>query len=295
MEIRQIECFLACCDQRSFTAAARALNLVQSAVSTSVAKLERELGTRLFDRTPRALELTEAGQAMVQPARALLRARAGILDAVDTTRLQVRGEVVVGSLMNVRNLDMATVIAELHRRHPGVTVQMRQSTIGMTGNIAGVRDGSLDVALLAGTGESWPGLCVHRILTDELVLCTAPGHPLADRPFRPDDLDGERFVDFPPGWGLRSLADARFPGRRPVIEVPDQLFALQLAAKDFGVTLLERSVAGHAPEPIAVVAAEQPLIWHLSVGHDPQRTLSNAARAFVATITGSRGPLACGS
>ncbi len=294
MEIRQIECFLACRDQRSFTAAARALNLVQSAVSTSVAKLERELGARLFDRTPRALVLTEAGRAMVEPAGALLRARAAIVDAVDTTRQQVGGEVVVGSLMNVRILDMATVIADLHRRHPGVTVQMRQSTIGMAGNIAGVRDGSLDAALLAGTGENWPGLCAHRIMTDELVLCTAPGHPLTTRPFRPGDLDDTRFIDFPPGWGIRSLADATFPGRRQVIEVPDQLFALQLAAKDFGVTLVERSVAAHALEPVETVRAEQPLTWHLSVGHDPRRTLSSAARALIGTLTRTPGPLVCG-
>ncbi|MTK30458.1 LysR family transcriptional regulator, partial [Nocardia seriolae] len=70
MELRQIECFLACCDHRSFTAAARALHVVQSAVSTSVGKLEHELGVRLFDRTPRTLELTESGRAIIAPAPA---------------------------------------------------------------------------------------------------------------------------------------------------------------------------------------------------------------------------------
>lgn len=95
MEMRQIECFLACREHRSFTAAARSLNLVQSAVSTSVAKLELELGARLFDRTPRALELTEAGRAMVEPARSMLHARRDIVDAIDLARGQVRGEVVI--------------------------------------------------------------------------------------------------------------------------------------------------------------------------------------------------------
>src|SRR6476619_1906779 len=109
MEMRQIECFLACLAHRSFTAAARSLDLVQSAVSTSVAKLEHELGARLFDRTPRALELTEAGHAMVEPAKAMLRARREVVDAIDTARGQVRGEVVIGNLMNVHTIDLASV------------------------------------------------------------------------------------------------------------------------------------------------------------------------------------------
>lgn len=112
------------------------MNMVQSAVSTSVAKLEHELDARLFDRMPRALEPTEAGQAMVGPARAMLRARREVVDAIDRTRGQVRGEVVIGNLMNIRALDLAAVIAEMHRRHPRVTLQMRQSTSGVAGNIA---------------------------------------------------------------------------------------------------------------------------------------------------------------
>ena len=63
MELRQLEYFLACCDQGTFTAAARSLHVVQSAVSTGVAKLERELGVKLFDRTRTVLVLTDAGRA----------------------------------------------------------------------------------------------------------------------------------------------------------------------------------------------------------------------------------------
>ncbi|WP_433201105.1 LysR family transcriptional regulator [Nocardia sp. CA-107356] len=280
MEMRQIECFLACLEHRSFTAAARSLNLVQSAVSTSVAKLERELGTRLFDRTPRTLELTEAGRAMIEPARAMLRARREIVDAIDAAQGQVRGEVVIGNLMNVHTLDLATVIGEMHRRYPSITLQMRQSTSGVAGNIAGLRDGSLDIALVAGMFDDLSGITLHPIHWETLVLCTAVAHPLAGRRFRATDLDNVRFIDLPPGWGIRAIADSLFPQRRPVIEVADQIFALELAANDFGVTLLPRSVAERAPD-IAYSEAAEPIPWKLAIAYHADRTPSNAARTVI--------------
>ncbi|MFE3190897.1 LysR family transcriptional regulator [Nocardia sp. NPDC059240] len=285
MELRQIECFLACCDHRSFTAAARALNLVQSAVSTSVAKLEHELGTRLFDRTPRTLELTEAGRAMIAPARTLLRARADIVDAIDAARGEIQGEVVIGNLMNVHNFDLAGSIAELHQRFPRVTLRMRQSISGMAGNLAGLRDNSLELALLAGRTDQFPGITTHLITAETLVLCTAPGHPLAGKPFRAPDLHHVRFIDYPPGWGIRSIADDLFPTRDPVIEVADQSFAVELAAKNFGVALIPRSVALLSPEVPYSDFAPRPLPWKLCIGHATDRTPSNAARTVIDALT----------
>lgn len=280
MEIRQIECFLACHEHRSFTAAAGALNLVQSAVSTSVAKLERELRTRLFDRTPRGLLLTEAGRAALEPARAMLRARRDIVDRIDMARGEIRGEVVVGNLVNITP-DVAEALVDLHERHPEVRVHMRQSISGVAGNIAGLRDGSLEIALVAGLETRIAGLTLHSVNEETLVLCTAPDHPLAGRAFTAADLEGVRFIDFSPGWGIRGIADALFPRRDPVIEVADQSFALELAAKGFGVTLVQRSVAERAPALAFAERAGEPIPWHLSIGHDAQRTPTNAAREVI--------------
>ncbi|WP_067894232.1 LysR family transcriptional regulator [Nocardia vaccinii] len=284
MELRQIECFLACREAGSFTAAARSLNLVQSAVSTSVAKLERELGTRLFDRTPRGLELTEAGRAISGPAAAMVRARREVTDAIAAARGEVRGEVVIGNLMNIRSLDLAAVLAGMHRRYPALTLQMRQSISGMSGNIAGLLDGSLDIALLAGSTDEIPGLSLYPILEETLVLCVRPDHPLAGRPFPPAALAGTRFIDYPPGWGIRSIADERFPLRRTVIEVADQEFALELAAQDFGVTLVPRSVAERWTSLVHLDPADGPMPWKLAVAHDAQRTPSHAAHTVIETL-----------
>ncbi|MDG3011122.1 LysR family transcriptional regulator [Rhodococcus sp. D2-41] len=196
-------------------AAARSLNLVQSAVSTSVAKL----GTRLFDRTPTALRLTPAGSA---------------------------------------------------------------------DNVAGVLDGSLDLAL--GGFDSVPaGVVVERLVEEPLVLVTAPGHPLAGGTFTADDLAHERIIDFPPGWGTRAVVDRVIPVRQSAIEVADQEFTVQLAASGFGVTLVPRSLAASDRRPIATAAcADRGLHRYMGVAHGATITPTDAARAVLDALLESR-------
>ena len=160
MELRQLDYFLACCEHGTFTAAARSMQVVQSAVSTSVAKLEREVGAQLFDRTPTTLVLTEAGRAVVEPARAAVRARAEIVDALAALRGDIRGDVAVGALVNIVTIDLAEAFGAVHRRHPGVAIAMRQNPQGSQGNIRGLRDGTLDLALLGGPDQEIPGITV---------------------------------------------------------------------------------------------------------------------------------------
>jgi DNA-binding transcriptional LysR family regulator len=71
MELRQLTVFVAVAEEASFTRAADRLHMVQSAVSASVRALERDLGTALFDRTTRRVELTDAGAALFERLRAV--------------------------------------------------------------------------------------------------------------------------------------------------------------------------------------------------------------------------------
>ena len=72
MELRQLEYFLAVVEDGSFTRAAARLYMVQSSLSASLLRLEKELGTDLFIRGRKGAELTDAGRALLQPARAAL-------------------------------------------------------------------------------------------------------------------------------------------------------------------------------------------------------------------------------
>lgn len=291
VELRQLEYFLACCDHGTFTAAARSLHVVQSAVSTSIARLEREVGARLFDRTATTLVLTEAGQAIVVPARTALRARAEVGDAVAALRGDIAGEVSLGALVNIGGaIDLAEAFATVHRRHPGITIAMRQNPRGSAGNIRGIRDGSLDLALFGGNDDDIPGATVEWLAVEPLVLVCHPDHRLAKRGgFVVADLVDERVIDYPPGWGTRAVVDRYVPQRRSVIEVADQEFGAQLARRGFGVTLVPESVARDQPDVSVLTCRDREMFWHIGIAHSADLTPSSAARAVLEIVRSVAG------
>src|SRR5690349_25087262 len=93
MELRHLATFVAVAEERSFTRAADRLHVVQSAVSAGVKTLERELGTALFTRSTQAVDLTDAGHALLPEARATLAAANAARDAVEQVRDGLHGTV----------------------------------------------------------------------------------------------------------------------------------------------------------------------------------------------------------
>src|SRR4051794_14371497 len=99
MELRHLATFVAVAEEGSFTRAAGRLHVVQSAVSSGVRALERELGVTLFDRTTHRVQLSEAGRALLPEARRTLAAAAAARDAVDQLRGGLRGTVRLGVML----------------------------------------------------------------------------------------------------------------------------------------------------------------------------------------------------
>ena len=98
VELRQLRVFVAVADEGSFTLAADRLHVVQSAVSAAVRSLERELGTRLFDRTTRQVQLSDAGGVLLPEARRLLAAQALAIERVQEVRAGLRGSITIGTM-----------------------------------------------------------------------------------------------------------------------------------------------------------------------------------------------------
>ncbi|MFF9212374.1 MULTISPECIES: LysR family transcriptional regulator [unclassified Streptomyces] len=204
MEIRQLRHFMAVVTEGSFTAAARAELIVQSALSTSIRNLERELGADLFERTGRRVVLTEAGRALLPQARALLAGAEAARDAVAAVTGLATGRVSVGTIQTLTCVDLPAELASFHQRFPGVQVSVRDAPVGELTDA--LRAGELDLAFLAPDAREVPeGLHGYATWQEELVLITAPGHPLA-RAGRTliKDLADEPFVDFRAGTGLET-------------------------------------------------------------------------------------------
>ncbi|MFD5319673.1 LysR family transcriptional regulator [Streptomyces sp. NPDC127098] len=286
MELRQLEYFVAVAEERNFTRAAERVNISQSGVSAQIRQLERELGAELFDRSARAVTLTVAGKAALEPARAALAAAASVGQAVGEVTGLIRGRLTFGMVVGCTLTPLFEALAAFHRAHPGVTVSLLED--GSDRLAEGVRAGTLDVALI-GAAEAAPAdLGSSTLLSERLVAAVPPDHPLAGRRRLTLRLVAEHpVVCMPRGTGLRTAFDHACAARglRPTIALQagaaDAI--ADLAARGLGVAVLSESMApAYADRLTARVIedADTPALLAMVWKHPA----SAATRAFLTAV-----------
>lgn len=288
MELRHLEHFLAVAEERSFTRAAARIHLVQSALSVSVKTLERELGAQLFDRTTHSVELTDAGAALVGEARRTLAAADAARDAVAAVRGGVRGTVRVGIMHSLALIDLAGLLTRYHREHPEVRLVPSPAEGGSAELAQAVLEGRLDLAFASPPAGSPKNLDVRSIAAEEMLLACPPDHRLARRRrIALSELDGERFVDYPPGWGTRVGVDRLFAEtglRREIqVEVGDVPTVAELVRAGFGFAFISPSTLPQAHDLVLQHTRPYPE-FSVALVTPTARPLSAAARAFIALV-----------
>ncbi|MGC7097709.1 LysR family transcriptional regulator [Amycolatopsis lurida] len=173
MELRALRYFVMVAEELHFGRAARRLNIVQPAVSQQVARLERELGTRLLDRTPRTVRLTESGRRVLTAARETLAAAERVRAVVNEPSCVVRIGTAAGLTARLeRGID---VLREQNPEFELVLVDLP-----VTERVNALRRGALDLALVRGP-ISAPGLRVLPVWTEALHAVVSRRHPVAER------------------------------------------------------------------------------------------------------------------
>jgi DNA-binding transcriptional LysR family regulator len=296
MEIRQLRHFMAVVTEGSFTAAARSELIVQSALSTSIRNLERELGADLFDRTGRRVVLTEAGRALLPQARALLAGANAARDAVAAVTGLATGRVAIGTIQTLTCVDLPAELAEFHEEFPGIQVSVRDAPVAELTDA--LRAGELDLAYVAPDARELPdGLTAHATWHEELVLVTAPGHPLATAGRTLiKDLAEEPFVDFRAGTGLetavRRLAAHCGLERRITCDVTQIGLLVDLVRAGIGVAFVPRKIGERAGLPCVRIRQPEPGRTVVLAGRGPAPR-NPAARALLAHLTAA-APAAAG-
>ncbi|MFG2845837.1 LysR family transcriptional regulator [Kitasatospora sp. NPDC048296] len=199
MELRQLRVFEAVVAHRTVTAAAVALGLAPSSVSEQIRTLERSLGIELFDRAPRGMTLTPAGERLLPWSRKLL-------DQADQARREViadRARLRLGALETIAATHVPAVLARLAERRPDLDVSLHTDT-ARDALLGGVAAGALEAALILDTagplGELGfylpPAPLDYLDLKDvPLALVAAPAHPLAQAAtLTREDLSGQRLL-----------------------------------------------------------------------------------------------------
>jgi len=251
MELRQLRYLDAVARRRSFTQAALDLHIAQSALSQQVGRLERELGVELLRRTTRRVDVTEAGELVLERARRVLAEIDGVRADLDALEGLVRGTLRLGGVPPVGPAHPAGLIADFTRAHPGVAVTVREDVaFSLLGQL---RDGDLDLVMALVEPDAFDGLEGVRLLDEELVVIAAPDHPLARlRRVRVARLAGEALVTAGAGSALRDALLALVPSGRVVAEVNELETVRELTARGLGVTLMPRSVVASHGDRLAI-------------------------------------------
>lgn len=289
MELRQLEHFIAVATELSFTRAAASVHVVQSALSTSVAKLERELGVELFDRTRQQIDLTPAGERFRVHAHGVLNAARAATEAVDVYRGMLSGTVNFGSLISFGPMDVARALGDFHRDHPFVQLRLQLSQSGASSYLAALTDGSLDLALVSVPERFPPQLRMHLLFEEPMVFVCQADHPMAHRR-RVDiaDLADEDLVGLPPEFGLRRLTDMAFhdagAAPRTRYEVPAGFpLVADLVRNGLGTALMPLSES-RRHTGLAAVELRVPVRWQVYLATPTDDRMTTATTRLADTL-----------
>lgn len=251
MELRQLRYFVRIVEMGSMSRAARELDVVQSALSQQITRLEGEIAVRLLQRTPRGVVPTEAGVAFFREAQLALRHADQAVRSAQQSRLS--GSVSLGLAPTTATILALPLMQAMRTRYPDVRLHMVESMSGHLAEMLNAR--ALDMAVLfdsrlhgneagpTGSGQSRPGgrrWQVHPLIEERLFLIRSRRHPqigVLPASMALADLAHEPLI-LPTGQhGLRSTLDTAFSQARftPHVVLEVDSLSMVMAAVDAGL------------------------------------------------------------
>jgi DNA-binding transcriptional LysR family regulator len=246
VELRHLRYFQALAEELNFSRAADRVHVVQSALSKQIATLEQELGVRLFYRTSRGVQLTQAGKALQERINRILPT---LDEALDITRLTASGELgrlEIGYIAAAMWTVLPRLLQEHRRRHPKILFRLHE--LPMAGeHLDPLLDGSLDAAIVRPIAR-FRTLTFQPLLREQFIAVLPAEHPLAaEEAIDLAALADERFVlmsqtAYPEAHELfqQACRDAGFTPK--IFDQGDSPNALYMVACGFGVALAPASI-----------------------------------------------------
>src|SRR5471030_1559501 len=194
MNLKQIRFALAVAQEQNFTRAAQRCHTVQSALSHQIAKLEEELGSTLFERTSRQVNLTAAGRAFLAPAEQLLAAHSHLIDTMEALKGEVTGTLTVGIISTLNAIDVIGQMAKFTQRYPLVNIRMY---VGMTEKLLeDVQQLRTDVAFVGiwQMNRWWPWSAPHMLMPYVPPLRSVSSHRCRWWTSMPVPVHGARLI-----------------------------------------------------------------------------------------------------
>ncbi|MER7010390.1 LysR family transcriptional regulator [Saccharopolyspora sp. NPDC000359] len=286
MERRELEYFLAIAESGSFTGAAKALRVAQPSLSHAISSLEQELGGKVFHRLPHGVALTPAGEALVEPARQVMRDLSTAADSVRRVLGLAEGRLDIVAQTTLAVDPLAALLGTFLRSHPNVAVRVSDHELGSAATSA-VRSGESELGMADSAADGVAEL-EHVVLEGREILAVLPPGSAAGERIGRAELAELNWVTTPRGTATREVIEdtvaASSAKPRVAVETAHQAMIVPLVLAGAGATLLPRSLAREAGERGAVVLPLRPRVVRRGALFWRRGPLSPAAAEFVRMI-----------
>jgi DNA-binding transcriptional LysR family regulator len=184
MELRYLRYFVAVARTRHFTQAAKELGISQPPLSQQIQRLEREVGTPLFRRLTRGVELTEAGESFYEDARQILAMSDAALEKAKGIARGMNGSLSLGiTSSDAFHPQIFTLLHRFQLDHPGVTLHQMEDN--MANLMTALSEAELDIAFVRLPCESSKAFNLRIIDEEPMVIALPRDNPLATQPTLP--------------------------------------------------------------------------------------------------------------
>jgi len=288
MDIAALQAFLAVAETGSFSRAAERIFLTQPAISKRIAALETSLGTRLFDRIGRTVQLTPAGQALLTRSRAILRELDDVKRSITNLAGTITGELSLATSHHIGLHRLPGPLTQFKEHYPGLRHDLR--FMDSEKACRAVAQGEIELAIVTLPPVVSAPLQSINIWDDPLDIVVSRTHPLAGAtPASPKVL-----LDYPailPGPGTYTreiILKALGPWREKItvdmatnyLEVLKMLAAIGLGWSALPRTMIDESLS-------VVQIRKMKIERRLGIVTHAARTLSNAAQAMMRAVQNS--------
>jgi DNA-binding transcriptional LysR family regulator len=308
MELRHLRYFLAVAEELNFTRAAERLGIKQPPLSLQIRQLEKEMGTKLFRRQGRGVELTDAGKLMLEEARLILkqveRAKVGVArrGRGETGRLNIGS-----SGATYFHPLIPAILREYSVRYPNMFLAPEASNTSLL--MARLCAGAIDIALIRPPVSDDRGLAMELLVDEDAVMVLPAGHALSGSASAPlAAFAKENFILYPralnPGNYDAIIAACHRAGFNPTLglEAPQIISVLPMVAAGLGVSIVPRSLSRLLTDTVVYIPIEKDAprteIWlaHRHEERSPavQNFVAVARRVRRAAFRHKRGPGAKG-
>jgi DNA-binding transcriptional LysR family regulator len=289
MHIEGFKVFCDLAETESFTQAAKANGVTQSAVSQQVSSLERQLRCLLIERSKKKFRLTREGQVLYEHAKPMVQAFAALQARLLEAKGVATGAIRVATIYSIGLHDLPPYVKRFLKAFPNIHVHVEYRRANEVYD--DVLANAADIGLVACPVRD-ARLVIVPLRTESMVIITSPSHPLAGtRPLPVEKLEGQRFIAFEPDIPTRKAIDRFLRDRgvavRTVMEFDNIETVKRAVEVEAGVSVVpEGSVVQEVERqslvalPLAGASLERPL----AVIHRADKVLTPAMSRFIAML-----------